>query len=112
METVFLSLTKSDFQDLIAETVNACLKRNLSGKHFETPTQDGWMDINELRAYHPERPAKQTVYQWLSAGTIPAHKRGKKVYFSKKEIDQWLSASKRTTATTAANEANNFLANA
>ncbi len=28
METVFLSLSKNEFQDLIAETVCACLERN------------------------------------------------------------------------------------
>ena len=54
-----------------------------------------WFNIDQLRAYLPDRPAKPTVYAWVSSKHIPSHKTGKKLRFSKTEIDQWLSMGKR-----------------
>lgn len=39
METVFLSLSRSDLQDLIAESVNACLNRH-SGLQLLSKSSD------------------------------------------------------------------------
>ena len=52
---------------------------------------DPWLALNELCAYLPGRPAKATVYAYVSAGTIPFHKRRKRLYFKKSEIDAWLN---------------------
>jgi len=51
---------------------------------------DQWFNINELCAYHPEKPAKSTVYAWVAAREIPFHKKGKKLLFLKSEIDNWI----------------------
>jgi excisionase family DNA binding protein len=51
---------------------------------------DQWLDIAELCNYLPDRPVRQTVYQWVNKSMIPAHKRGKKLLFLKSEIDNWL----------------------
>lgn len=88
METVFLSLTKSDFQDLIAETVNSCLRRNPQNHLKLEP--DCWFTIAELCTYHPDKPATATVYGWVKNGLIPSHKGAKNLRFLKSEIDQWL----------------------
>lgn len=62
--------------------------RNVQGQQ---PTEaDRWFDLNELCIYHPDKPSKPTVYGWVSAGTIPVHKGGKKLRFLKSEIDNWL----------------------
>ena len=34
--------------------------------------------------------AKQTLYSRTSQGTIPYHKRGKRLYFSRKELEVWI----------------------
>ncbi len=49
-----------------------------------------WMDMDELCAYLPSHPAKQTVYGWVSAKQIPVHKINKALAFLQSEIDEWL----------------------
>ena len=58
---------------------------------------DQWMNIDQLRAYHPDRPARSTIYDWVCQNRIPVHKDGKKLRFLKSEIDQWLSGGKIKT---------------
>jgi excisionase family DNA binding protein len=56
---------------------------------------DGWMNIDELKSYLPDKPAKSTIYGWVNQRLIPYHKGGKKLRFRKSEIDNWLSEGKR-----------------
>lgn len=58
-----------------------------------------WMSIDALRDYLPSKPAKQTVYGWVSRKVIPHHKRGKAVMFKKSEIDTWIEQGKRDPET-------------
>ena len=58
---------------------------------------DQWFNLEELCAYLPDRPAKQTVYGWIGQHIIPYHKKGKKLQFLKSEIDQWLLADQHQT---------------
>jgi hypothetical protein len=51
------------------------------------PEKDEWFDLIELCNYHPEKPTKATVYGWVHKGKISSHKRGKKLYFLKSQID-------------------------
>ena len=97
METVFLSLSKSDFQDLLAETVNACLKYN---HKLTTPTEptDRWLNLDELCRYLPDQPAKQTIYGKVSNNEIPHYKDSKKLRFLKSEIDVWLKQGRKKTS--------------
>ena len=43
-------------------------------QHKQASDSPKWMDIDELCAYLPSHPAKQTVYGWVSAKQIPVHK--------------------------------------
>ena len=54
-----------------------------------------WFDVEELRTYLPDKPARQTVYGWVSSKHIPSHKNGKRLRFFKPEIDKWLALGKR-----------------
>ena len=49
------------------------------------------MSMEDLRAYLPENPARQTVYGWVNARKIPFEKFGKRLYFRKSEIDIWIA---------------------
>ena len=64
------------------------LLENQSGK--EESEHDFLMTLTELQDYLPEKPAKPTVYGWISARKIPYTKHGKTLYFQKSKIDQWL----------------------
>lgn len=54
------------------------------------PDKEVWLDLQELRAYLPNHPAQTTIYSWVAQKTIPYHKKGKKLIFLQKEIDNWL----------------------
>ena len=43
------------------------------------PVQDQWMDVDGLCSYHPDRPAKKTVYDWVTLRRVPYHKDGKRL---------------------------------
>jgi excisionase family DNA binding protein len=60
---------------------------------------DTWFNIEQLCQYHPDKPAKPTVYAYVQNRTIPFHKKGKKLFFLKSEIDAWLKTGRRTTTT-------------
>lgn len=56
-----------------------------------TSEPDEWMDVQGLRAYHPDHPAIRTIYDWIHYKRVPYHKDGKRIRFKKSEIDEWLS---------------------
>ena len=59
--------------------------------------QDQWMDVDGLCSYHPDRPAKKTVYDWVTLRRVPYHKDGKRLRFLKSEIDAWLAGGYQKT---------------
>jgi hypothetical protein len=76
---------------------------------------------NELRGYFEQQEekeredeiggielAKPTIYGLVSERKIPHSKRGKKLYFSRKELLIWLTNGKRKTRDEIADEAANF----
>lgn len=62
-------------------------------------TSDEWLNIKQLCYYLPDKPARQTVYGWVSKRLIPYHKKGKSLSFLKSEIDQWLKEGLQVTVT-------------
>jgi excisionase family DNA binding protein len=53
-------------------------------------------DIDDLIAYIGN-VSKPTVYRWLHFRTIPSYRVGKRVYFRRNEIDDWLKDKRRKT---------------
>lgn len=76
----------------------------------ETPTVpvDRWMNIDELKAYLPDHPAKATIYGWVSKREIPYHKGGKKLRFLQSDIDKWLSNGKHKSKSELRDEADKY----
>jgi excisionase family DNA binding protein len=97
METVFISLPKNELQDLIIDCMSASLKHIHMVQLPMQRDSNHWLSLNELCDYLPDKPAKPTVYGWVSKGEIPHHKKGKKLYFLKSEIDVWLQSGRRKT---------------
>ena len=89
------------------------LKRLLLEKQELTPTEqvEQWLDLNDLINYDPEKRTKPTWYSKISKGEVPYHKRGKKVYFLKSEIDNWLKAGKCKSNAEIEAEAEEYLSN-
>ena len=59
----------------------------------EQDKHDRLMTLEELREYLPEKPARQTVYDWILKGKIPKEKfpNSNRVFFRKSTIDIWLT---------------------
>ena len=83
----------------------------LNSKQSPTQESDQWLNLNDLCKYHPDHPAKPTVYAWIGQRSIPYHKKGKKLMFLKSEIDIWLKEGRRKTAAEIRAEADRFVTN-
>ena len=57
-----------------------------------------WLTLEEFCSYHPERPAKSTVYSWVHNSEVPFHKKGKRLLFLKSEIQIWLLSGRKSAA--------------
>ena len=75
------------------------------------PDTDHWFDLNDLCRYHPDKPAKPTVYGYVQNRLIPFHKKGKKLFFLKSEIDAWLRLGRHRTATEIETEVDEYFSN-
>jgi len=87
------------------------LETYFSGKEAQPqqPDTDRWLNLTELCEYLPDKPVKPTVYGWVHHRVIPCHRKGKKLYFLKSEIDTWLKAGRKKTYAETANEAEQYL---
>lgn len=85
------------------------IERLLQQKNEPQKETDRWFDLNELCEYLPEKPAKPTVYGWVSSSIIPFHKRAKKLFFLKSEIDIWLKTGRKKTVAEIESEADTYL---
>jgi excisionase family DNA binding protein len=85
------------------------LERTLQTKNEQTITpMTQWLNIDELREYLPDHPAKATIYGWVSSRQIPYHKGGKKLRFLQSEIDEWLATGKRKSESELTAEAEKY----
>jgi len=75
------------------------IRKLLIDRSNEQPVvnSDRWMNITELRDYHPDRPQEVTIYHWVRHGIVPVHKDGRKLRFLKSEIDAWLLRGRKRT---------------
>ena len=39
------------------------------------PETERWFNLDDLCKYHPDHPAKPTVYAWIGQRSIPYHKK-------------------------------------
>lgn len=71
--------------DALNKKINMSFPANKKGDDNER------MDVTEAQKYIPGHPAVQTIYGWTSNDQIPYHKIGKRIYFVKSELDDWMS---------------------
>ncbi len=71
--------------------INNKLDRLLSRQGHPEPETDKLITIDELIDFLPEHPARQTIYQWITGRLIPYQKHGRRLYFRKSEIQNWLA---------------------
>ncbi len=100
-------ITPPELETLIENSLRKILSVHKENEPHQ-PT-DQWFDLSELCNYLPEKPAKPTVYGWVHSSIIPFHKKSKKLFFLKSEIDVWLKTGRRKTVAELAGEADAYL---
>lgn len=105
-ETVLLSLPVSQLQVIIIDAVNACLDVR-QGIHTDQPVQDQFLTIQEAaELLHLTVP---TIYGLVSRSEIPVSKKGKRLYFSKQELMDWVKTGRKQTIAETAIQADKYL---
>lgn len=110
-QKVLISLPLSDLQTVIIDCVNVCLKNHnrLSNtpRHIPEPAEE-FLSIEEAaKLLHLTVP---TMYSKHSRGELPGvSKRGKRLYFSRKILLEWLEAGRQKTTDEVKQEAESFL---
>jgi len=104
-------LSFNDVPKAVAHLINKVerIETFLIAKQPQTQEGDHWLNLDDLCKYHPDHPAKPTVYGWIGQRSIPYHKKGKKLMFLKSEIDSWLKEGRRKTAAEIQAEAAQFI---
>lgn len=107
MEITFEQLPKA-FTQLFEklENIEKLLQKSNEGGSSDP---DRWLDLSELCNYLPDKPVKPTVYGWVHHSLIPYHKRAKKLFFLKSEVDQWLKAGRKKTLAETEAEATQYM---
>ena len=52
--------------------------------------EDRWLSVDEIAEYLGVK--RDTVYKWLTADRMPAHRVGRLWKFRKEEIDEWVKS--------------------
>lgn len=97
--------------EYLVGTVNQLQKlisQHLVNEHTPQPA-DRWLNTNDLMEYHPDRPARSTIYSWVANNLIPFHKTGKKLQFRQSEIDEWIRNTRNKTEEEIREEAINHI---
>jgi excisionase family DNA binding protein len=94
--------------DLLFEKLDRIEKaiQKLNLKNSVVPA-DQSMNISEVANYI--KAAKSTIYGLTHKNTIPYYKLGKKLYFKKSEIDEWINSKKRKTKNDIEDAANEYM---
>jgi hypothetical protein len=104
---VFTQLSVPEIKKLFRQELEAYF----ASKEIATinDSYDAWLSLAELCDYLPDKPAKPTVYGWIHHNIVPCHKKGKKLYFLKSEIDIWLKQGRKKTVAETACEVEQYL---
>jgi len=89
---VLISLSRDDFQSIVIDSVNSCLKYN-TAQHEESKEEllilPGVSTLLNL--------ADSTIYGLVHRGEIPHHKKGGRLYFLRSELLDWIKSGRRKT---------------
>jgi excisionase family DNA binding protein len=104
-----LELTQNDLPQAISTLLFEVQELKAIIANQSTPSNTAPDFLNIEQAGELLGLAKQTMYILVSKGKIPHMKKGKKLYFSRAEIEQYIRSGKRVTSGEADVFVNNFL---
>lgn len=93
MEGLILTIAKEELQGMIYQAVTDALIKKEEHEKQEDAPDSGIMQTEELCEYLKIKPS--AVYQFTTYKRIPYYKKGKRIFFKKTEIDEWLRNGRR-----------------
>lgn len=105
-QTVLISLSIDDLKDLITTCVSSCLKHTPS-ENTEAKPPDVLLTSKE--AAKILSLSVHTIYGKVHRQEIPHSKKGKRLYFSKQELTEWIRSGRKRTITEIEAEASNHI---
>ena len=106
-KTVLISLPIEDLQTVIIDCVNSCLKNNKQVNTEPTETSEQFLTVQETAIYL--NLTVPTIYSKVSKGELPVMKRGKRLYFSRTELMEYIKEGRKKSNLEIELEAENYL---
>ncbi len=105
-EIIITSVSKNEIKQLIEKAVEKAIRDKLNNESEQTTN---FLDFNQTAEFLGI--AKATLYGKCSNLLIPHFKKGKKLYFDKAELLDWLKSGKRKTINDINESVNSHLIN-
>lgn len=107
MSASFLtSLTEQEFKEFLKSAIKEILSEDLKNLKSDLPDI---LNIKEAAAFLKLKIT--TLYEKTSLKVIPHFKKGNKLYFKRKELEEWIKTGKVKTKPEIEEQATNFLLN-
>ena len=100
-------LLREMLEPIIDNCITGALNKYINELRFDTPITDNILGVIEVATYL--KISKATVYKLTMDQQLPHYKRGKRLYFRKEEIDNWLNKGKVKTHQEIHEEADSYL---
>ncbi|MCW5961033.1 MAG: helix-turn-helix domain-containing protein [Pyrinomonadaceae bacterium] len=97
-------ITKDDIRDVVQSELERFFESFHSATKQKNVDELGGIDL----AISVTGLAKPTIYSKVSRREIPHCKKGKRLYFSRSELTQWIAAGKRRTQSEIASDATEY----
>ena len=101
---VFTQLSVIEIRQFLREELENFFRENRVGKNETETDEIGGIDL----AIELTGLAKPTIYSLCSERKIPHSKQGKRLYFSRQDLLEWIKNGKRKTQNEIAIEADNY----
>ena len=92
-KTVLISLSIEDLQTVIIDCVNSCLRNNKQESKAPTNQTEQLLTIQEAAEFLSL--TVPTMYSKVSKGELPVMKRGKRLYFSRTELMEYIKEGRK-----------------
>ena len=108
-KTILISLPVEDFQSLIVDCVNSCLKYTPVNVVQQAESQEKLLTIQQAAEFL--NLSVPTMYGKVSKRELPVIKRGKRLYFSSIQLMEYIKAGRKKSNAEIEEGANAYLLN-
>ena len=96
-ETILVAFSKHEFKEFIKGTIQEALSEQaISSIQKKTFQSHEYLPIEDATVYL--NLPKNTLYGYCHNNVIPFYKRGKRSYFLKSDLDNWLASGRKKSA--------------